>query len=119
MPYFTIFIGGSIGAILRYIFSLLPTWYELPVGTLIANFVGAYYMGYLFARRIPLFDRLPCLKKAITTGLLGALTTFSTFQYELLYLFTSGSWLTFICYAVFSYLGGLTFCYIGYRLGGQ
>ena len=81
-----IFAGGFIGALLRYglseAFPFDPgTW---PWGTFVANVVGAAMLGYLATR---LQERLPLSayrRPFFTTGLCGALTTFSTLQLELL-----------------------------------
>lgn len=80
MQYVYIFIGGALGALLRYLISFLNTDGGFPIGTLIANLTGAFVMGLLTALTIAFFSNHPTLKKAITTGFLGALTTFSTFQ---------------------------------------
>lgn len=87
-------LGGFVGAILRY---TLSAWahriYEgpFPIGTLLVNVVGCLAIGLLLA----LFDRglgTEPLRLFATAGLLGALTTFSTFGYETLDLLRSGSY---------------------------
>lgn len=57
-------------------------------------------------------------KKAITTGFLGALTTFSTFQLELIHMFDHQQFITLLLYAVTSYVFGILLCYVGIKLGG-
>ncbi|SFL75820.1 fluoride efflux transporter CrcB [Halanaerobium salsuginis] len=77
--------GGFLGAISRY---LISKWVEtsfesiLPFGTLAVNVLGSFLLGFLmtfFLTKAPVY---PELRTAITTGFLGALTTFSTFGYE-------------------------------------
>lgn len=77
--------GASIGAWLRWWLGLrlnavLPS---LPLGTLAANLIGGFAIGVAAA----LFERHaalpPELRLLIITGLLGGLTTFSTFSAEL------------------------------------
>lgn len=41
MQYVYIFIGGALGALLRYLISFLNTDGGFPIGTLIANLTGA------------------------------------------------------------------------------
>ena len=82
MQYITVFIGGMLGALLRFLFSFMNQSNTFPIGTLIANLSGAFLMGYLSVVMIKLFKDHPKIKKGITTGFLGALTTFSTFQFE-------------------------------------
>ena len=81
--FFAVGIGAALGAWLRWGLGLLlnalhPT---LPMGTLIANLVGAYLMGVLialFAITTPSSE----LRLLLTTGFLGGLTTFSAFSGE-------------------------------------
>ncbi|WP_375794120.1 CrcB family protein, partial [Staphylococcus aureus] len=41
MQYLYIFIGGAIGALLRYLISFLNVSGSFPVGTFVANLIGA------------------------------------------------------------------------------
>jgi len=76
-------IGGFIGAVLRFIIS---GWVQrifgsfFPYGTLSVNVLGSLLIGFL----VMLFEDMisPEWKALAVTGLLGALTTFSTFSYE-------------------------------------
>ena len=76
-------IGGSIGALMRflgsfYINKLLGT--AFPYGTLGVNIIGSFIIGFLalyFEQTIS-----PNAKALLITGMLGALTTFSTFSLE-------------------------------------
>ncbi|HDG7134078.1 TPA: CrcB family protein, partial [Staphylococcus aureus] len=52
MQYVYIFIGGALGALLRYLISFLNTDGGFPIGTLIANLTGAFVMGLLTALTI-------------------------------------------------------------------
>ena len=76
--------GAFVGAVLRWSLGLLlnPLFPTLPLGTLSANLLGGLLMGVamgLFAQ----FDALsPTARLFFTTGLLGGLTTFSTFSAE-------------------------------------
>lgn len=85
--------GGFIGAVLRaYLNGLishkLP--HELPFGTLGVNLLGSFIMGVLVAYFM--YSSLPVqLKSFLSTGILGALTTYSTFAIESFLLFEGGS----------------------------
>jgi len=76
-------LGGSIGAVMRfsgsyYINKLLGT--AFPYGTLGVNILGSFIIGFLalyFEQTIS-----PNTKALLITGMLGALTTFSTFSLE-------------------------------------
>jgi len=85
--------GGFIGAVLRsylngVISHKIP--HDLPFGTLGVNLIGSFIMGVLIAyftyMTIPLH-----LKSFLTTGILGALTTYSTFAIESFLLLNGGN----------------------------
>lgn len=77
-----IFIGGGLGAVLRWAVSRALPSTALPWGTLTVNVVGCFVLGLL----VPLFatrwTETPALRAGLTTGVLGGLTTFSTFGVE-------------------------------------
>ena len=86
-------IGASAGALARWQLNLwLNGGALLPWGTLAANWAGAYAVGLalVFFQHHPALD--PAWRMAIVTGLLGALTTFSTFSLETVALLQSGRW---------------------------
>ena len=88
-------LGGAIGTALRYITSTLAArWFgaEFPYGTLIVNLSGAFVIGLvqevgtaglLIPDNVRLF---------LTTGMMGGLTTYSTFSYETVRLMEVNSW---------------------------
>lgn len=89
-------LGGFIGASLRYIISLhsskiLGT--QLPYGTLIVNVLGGFLIGVIMELSIKNNMMSQSLKLFLTTGIMGGLTTFSTFSYETVALFSGGSYI--------------------------
>lgn len=64
MQYVYIFIGGALGALLRYLISFLNTDGGFPIGTLIANLTGAFVMGLLTALTIAFFSKPSDPKKS-------------------------------------------------------
>jgi CrcB protein len=82
-------IGGFFGAVSRYLISGFFVGYSFPLGTLLVNLIGSFLMGTLFAlsRKVDIDEPL---RLALTTGFLGALTTFSTFSLETLNLLQRG-----------------------------
>ncbi|PNS08126.1 fluoride efflux transporter CrcB [Solilutibacter silvestris] len=77
-------LGAVLGAWLRWGVStwLNPAFTPLPLGTLLANLVGAYVIGLAMAGFGQNGSLGPELRLFLVTGLLGALTTFSTFSAE-------------------------------------
>jgi fluoride exporter len=77
-------IGAVLGAWLRWglVSFLNPVLPKLPLGTLTANLVGGFAIGaaIAFFARYP--EMAPEWRLAVSTGFLGALTTFSTFSAE-------------------------------------
>lgn len=114
-------IGGSIGSVLRYsiyynMLAINGDW--LPfLGTLLANLLGAFALGW-FTSRLLLSKKLPeDLAAAIGTGLIGSFTTFSTLSVELSSLLQEGQIILAICYAFISMIGGLLCAFGGFRVG--
>lgn len=84
-------LGACIGALSRWQLSLwLNPGGLLPWGTLTANWVGAYVIGLalVFFQQHSGLD--PAWRMALVTGLLGALTTFSTFSLETVVMLQGG-----------------------------
>lgn len=119
MQYLYIFVGGAIGAFIRYLLSVFNSTEGFPTGTFFANIIGAFLMGLLGSLAIQYFRNNPLLNKGITTGLLGALTTFSTFQFELVGLLQQQAYVMLVTYALLSYIIGILVCYIGVRMGAR
>lgn len=78
-------LGGALGATLRWLVtlgvarSLAPTRAAgLPLGTVLVNVVGCFLLAWLLAAG-PRSGLGPWTRLFLGTGLLGALTTFSTY----------------------------------------
>lgn len=89
---------------------------SLPLGTLVANLVGGGLMGMVLALVQGGAVLSPTLKLFLTTGLLGGLTTFSTFSAEGLHLLQRGEWGWFFVHAFAHVAGALLMAWAGYSL---
>jgi len=85
--------GGFVGAVLRF---LISSWLQkfspllFPVGTLGVNVLGSFIIGFMALY----FENViaPHQKALIITGMLGALTTFSTFSLETVTMLQESLW---------------------------
>lgn len=106
-------IGGFIGACLRYIISIGSSKLfgtEFPYGTLIVNVVGGVLIGFIMEISLTTDLIPPNLRLFLTTGVMGGFTTFSTFSYETISLFSDGSYISGTinaCLNLFLSLGGV------------
>lgn len=93
-------LGGAIGSVLRFLLSQFATRVSagMPLGalthvltgTLIANVVGSFLMGLMWSAGVGRLSLSPAVRDAITVGLLGGFTTFSTFANDTRVLFDGG-----------------------------
>lgn len=110
---FYVGIGGFIGASLRYIISVNSSKLfgtQLPYGTLIVNVLGGILIGLIMELGLTTDLISPNLRLFLTTGIMGGLTTFSTFSYETISLFNDGSYMLGslnICLNLFLSLAGV------------
>ena len=86
-------MGGAVGAMLRYgISSGIYSWFgrSFPYGTLVVNVMGSFAIGLLSILLIEKFDVPHEVRLGLVVGVLGALTTFSTFSWDTLDLMEQG-----------------------------
>lgn len=85
-------LGGAVGALTRWMLSYkLNTYFPaIPPGTLAANIIGGYIVGFAIAFFAARPDIAPEWRLLIITGFCGGLTTFSTFSAEVVVLMQQG-----------------------------
>ncbi|WP_027797654.1 fluoride efflux transporter CrcB [Paraburkholderia acidipaludis] len=77
-------IGGALGSLLRWVLGLRlnALFPELPLGTLASNVIAGYVIGVAVAFFARMPDVPPEWRLFVITGLMGGLSTFSTFSAE-------------------------------------
>ena len=88
-------LGWFVGAISRYLISMQTSKLftgKIPVGTLCVNILGGLLIGLILELNSRTNVVSPQMKLFLTTGLMGGLTTFSTFSYETVGLFADGNY---------------------------
>ena len=85
-------LGGSLGAVARYITAKniqSLSGQLFPLGTLFVNMMGSFLIGIAFS----IFENIAVsrdLRSFLTIGFLGAFTTFSTYSLETIALLRDG-----------------------------
>ena len=111
--------GGAIGATLRLLINGAVNRsfiHALPLGTLVVNFLGSFLIGMLFAYFHLNTSLSPHLKTFMITGILGALTTYSTFAIESFFLLESGDYAHAFINMALNLFGTILLAGIGYVL---
>ena len=113
MNFLWVFLGGGIGSRLRYAVGLCIGATAFPWATLAVNASGSLAIG-LFGGWGERFGWSETVRLALTVGLCGGFTTFSTFSKESLALVQSGRWCAFVLYTIGSFAIGIIAVALGY-----
>ena len=88
-------LGGAAGTGARYWLSgwvLRHSGPGFPFGTLAVNTIGSFLLGLIMEIGGSGGLLGPTLRIALTTGVMGGFTTYSTFNYETIEYFREGAW---------------------------
>lgn len=83
--------AGGAGCGTRYLIALWIGPRAFPYATLIVNVVGSFLIALIMESSLRISSFPPNLRLALTTGFLGGLTTYSSFNYETTTLAAQGS----------------------------
>lgn len=108
-----VFFAGGFGSVLRYLVGLAVPSALFPWATLGVNVAGSFAIG-LFGALAVRFGWSEVVRLALTVGLCGGFTTFSTFSREALALASSGRWCAFSLYAAGSVILGIAAAGLGF-----
>jgi len=101
--------GGAVGAVLRWLLAGAVQRLAggaFPWGTFAVNALGSFLIGFLFVYMVERSAASELWRLALTVGMLGALTTFSTYSLESLRLLQSGA----VAMAMANVLGQILVC---------
>ena len=110
-------VGGAAGSVLRWRLVAWLAVLDWPIvpGILVANLVGGLCIGF----SIVAFERVPSegLRLLLVVGVLGGLTTFSSFSGESLGLMIKGQWGVAIMHTLVHVCGALFAAALGWQIG--
>jgi fluoride exporter len=109
-------VGAAIGAPARYLTDrVVQARHDsvFPWGTLTVNLVGSFVLGFLVHASAHM---VPAVSAALGTGFCGALTTYSTFSFEIVRLVETRSSFYAAANVVASLLGGFGAVGLGWTL---
>ncbi|MEO8382370.1 MAG: fluoride efflux transporter CrcB [Acidobacteriota bacterium] len=90
-------LGGAAGTGARYLVSLWAAGAfgtNFPIGTLLVNVIGSFLLTFVMYVAGTTGVMGEDLRLALTAGVFGGFTTYSTFNYETTQLFRTGAWAT-------------------------
>lgn len=110
--------GGAIGSVARYVVGvvMLRSSSGFPLSTLLINVAGSFFIG-LFARLFDAPDEHQVLRVALTVGICGGFTTFSTFSAETVTMLQQGKVGRAALYVMVSLVAGVLATFAGLMVG--
>ena len=111
-----VFVGGGIGTVLRFLLNTLINVSSLPqFSTLFINVLGSFLFGIIYS----IVAENSLVSIFLLTGILGGVTTYSQFTFDLIQLNTQSQLSTvsyFFATVLLSIFGALIGVYIGSKL---
>jgi CrcB protein len=120
MQIIIVMTAGALGALARWATDLLTKHLfgpAFPIGTLTVNVLGCFAFGLIMQSGIGTNESNKLLKLFLTTGFLGAFTTFSTFGFNTFDFIKNGSVALAIINISANLLLGLLAVWGGFILG--
>lgn len=114
--YLAVALGGALGASLRYATNQAVThWLQWPLfwATLLVNVLGCFLMGVAYQYFMSQSELSEPVRLFVMVGVLGALTTWSTFSMEAVVMIQNDQWLKAAGYTLVTAAG----CFMAFWLG--
>ena len=115
----SIFLGGGLGALLRFVISEKTNRLFLssfPFGTIVVNVLGAFLMGFVVSYFSDKVNVSQNIKMFLTIGFLGGFPPFSTFNSDFYQLFSNGDILASLLYLFATFTLTVIAFYLGLSL---
>jgi len=115
LPVIWVGVGGFIGAVMRYLTSLVTAGWSIviPYGTLLSNVVGCFAIGIVVGLAADNEAFSPNFRLFLATGVCGGFTTMSSFVYELAQYMRSDELLMAAVYFGATLVGSILMFYAG------
>ncbi|PIC69132.1 fluoride efflux transporter CrcB [Sporosarcina sp. P16b] len=108
-------VAGAFGASTRLLIGhLLIVSASFPIATFLVNMMGTFILCYIVERARLLGSLSSLAVTVITSGFLGAFTTFSAVSVETVELLSDGFFGLAVAYVFSSLLGGLAMAALGF-----
>jgi len=109
-------LGGMIGSMLRYMFSIVIKPSSFPFSTLLVNIIGCLLIGLIIGFGSKNGSLNEPWKLFFATGICGGFTTFSAFSVECVYLLEQQRYTAMLAYIAISIVVGLAATFAGIQL---
>ena len=116
-------IGGAAGSVLRYLIARaidhrapVTGTADFPLGIFAVNVAGALLLGLIATALLERASVSEPIRLALTVGLLGGFTTFSTLSFDSLALIDAGRWHIALLNLAASAAAGLAAVWLGQQL---
>jgi CrcB protein len=113
-------LGGAIGTALRYLTSgVAAQWLgaDFPYGTFIVNIVGSFLIGVIQQVGTTSLLLSDTTRLFLATGIMGGMTTYSSFSYETVRLAETGAWAQAWINVLATTAVCLGLCFLGIAVG--
>ena len=113
-------LGGGVGSGLRFVIACVIQRFAgtgFPLGTAVVNLAGCFCFGLIFSLSQGIWPLSRQARLVLLSGVMGGLTTFSTFIFETTTLISQGQILQGCISLLVQLLGGAAFFGCGLLLG--
>jgi len=117
---FLVCLGGALGSGVRYLVGLATIGWlgaGFPYGTLAVNLGGSFLIGAIQQLAITSLAVSEPTRLFLTVGVMGGLTTYSSFSYETLALAERGAFAAAALNVAVTTAGCLALCLLGMAVG--